>query len=91
MKRLKSENRKHIKELFSVKAGVALPATRPRIKTAVLLAAVIVCFAVLAGFSRNLVSGLDGDELGFSATWARESWRSGWRTVRKRTSHSSLS
>lgn len=69
MKRLKSENRKHIKELFSVKAGVALPTPRPRIKTAALLASVILCFAVLAGFSRDLVSGLDGDELGFSSTY----------------------
>lgn len=69
MKRLKSENRQHIKELFSVKAGVALPAARPRIKTAVLVAAVILCFAVLAGFSKNLVSGLDGDKLGFSSTY----------------------
>ena len=69
MKHFNSENRKHIKELFSVKAGVALPATRPRIKTAVLLAAVIVCFGLLAGFSKDLVSGLDGDELGFSSTY----------------------
>lgn len=69
MKHFNSENRKHIKELFSVKAGVALPATRPRIKTAVLLAAVIVCFGLLAGFSKDLVSDLDGDELGFFSTY----------------------
>lgn len=69
MKRLKSENRQHIKELFSVKAGVALPTPRPRIKTAALLASVILCFAVLAGFSKDLVSDLDGDELGFSSAY----------------------
>ena len=62
MKRLKSENRRHIKELFSVKAGVALPTPRPRIKTAALLASVILCFAVLAGFSKDLVSDLAGGE-----------------------------
>lgn len=69
MKRLKSENRQHIKELFSVKAGVALPTPRPRIKTAALLASVILSFAVLAGFSKDLVSDLDGDELGFSSAY----------------------
>lgn len=69
MKHFKRENRNHIKELFSVKTGVALPSPRPRIKVALVLAAAIACFCLLAGFSGDLASGLSGDELGFSAAY----------------------
>lgn len=73
MNRFRKENKKHIEEIFSAKTGVALYGKPHRIgKAAVILAAAIVCFTVFAGFSADLFSGLEGDELSLSADYLGE-------------------
>lgn len=72
MSTCKQENLDHIKEFFQNKTGVELSARRPirrTVRTAVVLAAVIVCLTITALAATGLFSGLDGDDLGFKTTY----------------------
>lgn len=71
MSTFKQENLDHIKDIFQHKTGVELSARRPvrhTVRTAVVLAAVIACFTLTA-LAASLFSSLDGDDLGFAATY----------------------
>jgi len=70
MSRFRKENQRHIEEIFSAKTGVALHGKPHRLgKAALILAVAIVCITVFAGFSADLFSGLEGDELALSAAY----------------------
>lgn len=72
MSTFKQENLDHIKDIFQSKTGVELSVQRPvqrTVRTAVVLAAVIVCLTATALAATSLFSGLDGDDLGFKTTY----------------------
>lgn len=71
MSTFKQENLTHIKNIFQDKTGVELSVQRSvqhAVRTAVVLAAVFACFTITA-LAASLFSSLDGDDLGFNATY----------------------
>lgn len=66
-------NLQNIKDIFEEKTGVALETRRHRqpVRTAMLVAAVLVCSLAMTAFAASLFSSLSGDELSLSATYER--------------------
>ena len=64
-------NLQNIKDIFEEKTGIALETRRFRqpVRTAVLVAAVLVCSFTMTAFAASLFSSLSGDELSLSATY----------------------
>ncbi len=64
-------NLQNIKDIFEEKTGVALETRRRRqpVRTAMLVAAVLVCSLTMTAFAVSLFSSLSGDELSLSATY----------------------
>lgn len=71
MSTFRQENLNHIRDIFQTKTGVELSPRRSvshAVRAAVVLAVVIVCFTITA-LAAGLFSSLDGDDLGFNATY----------------------
>lgn len=71
MSTFNQENLNHIRNIFQDKTGVEVSARRPvrhAVRAAVVLASVIACFTITA-LAAGLFSSLDGDDLGFNATY----------------------
>ena len=66
-------NLKNIKNIFEEKTGVDLDMGRQHrhpIKSAMLIAAVLICSLTMTAFAVSLFSSLSGDDLSLSATYA---------------------
>lgn len=64
-------NLEHIKDIFEEKTGVVLTRKRPRVKirSALILAAVLGCLTVSTMAAQGIFSVLDGDDLALSSTY----------------------